>query len=150
MRTLESIISEAAESQQAAIREAFEAGRAVGQQEASADLMAKITGLLSANQARQTVLPDPVPHPPSPQAEASDKRAPTGSVKPAIAKVIAESPKGVTADEIVGLTGFKPNSVRGTLWTLGNEGTIVKRQGRWFPISSPEGEAEGVAPSAHH
>lgn len=149
MRTLESIISEAAESQQAAIREAFEAGRAIGQQAAD-DLREKLAELLSVNQTGRTAHPDPVEPAPKTKAETPKKRAPTGSVKPAIVKVIAESPKGVTADEIVGLTGFKPNSVRGTLWTLNNEGTIVKRQGRWFPSSSPEGEAEGVAPSAHH
>jgi DNA-binding IclR family transcriptional regulator len=42
----------------------------------------------------------------------------------------------MTSQEIATLTGFKPNSVRGTLWTLGNEGLAVKRGGRWYPAPS--------------
>jgi transcription initiation factor IIE alpha subunit len=67
--------------------------------------------------------------------------------------MIKNAANGLTANEIAAATNFKLNSVRGTLWTLGNEGLIVKRGGRLYwkaKSSSPEGETEAVRASAHH
>ena len=65
-------------------------------------------------------------------------RATQGSVKPTIAKMIAEhETDGLTPGEITHQTGFKANTVRGTIWTLGQEGSIVKRGSRWYPQPSP-------------
>jgi hypothetical protein len=127
LHTLENIIAASAE----AVREAFELGRNVGRTEASADLRAKIDDLLSAGQN--------APAAPSSDRSAvsSDGRATQGSVKPTIARMIAESgTDGLTAGKIIDITGFKPNSVRGTLWGLGHDGSIVKRAGRWYPAIS--------------
>lgn len=68
-----------------------------------------------------------------------DERAAPGTVKPAILKLIKEHPDGLSKSQIVNLTGIKPNSVRGTLWSLNQEGVIGKG-GRdlWIPIESSE------------
>jgi predicted Rossmann fold nucleotide-binding protein DprA/Smf involved in DNA uptake len=105
----------------------------VGREEASADLKAKIAGLLSGEPPKTIKLVA------SDLLVGSDKRAVSGSVKPTIERMIAESGrKGVTAEEILKATGFKPNSVRGTLWTLGSNGFAVKRNGRWVSAEAKE------------
>ena len=157
MRTLDSIISAATETLRPLLQEAFEAGRDVGREEATADLKSKIVGLLSAGQNASQDAAEPVVAPDLDVT--SDKRATQGSVKPTIIRMIVEAAKaGLTTNEITKLTGFKLNSVRGTLWTLGKEGLAVKREGRWYPADNepsqlhriPEGEAEAVGASASH
>jgi len=131
------------------LQEAFEAGRVIGRDEAALDLRAKIDGVLAAG-PRQASAPVKAiaPH----KASHSGKRAHSGSVKPTISGMIEKAPNGLTADEIHTATNFKPNSIRGTLWTLGNEGLTVRRDGRWYwkaKSSSPEGETEAPTASAH-
>ena len=58
--------------------------------------------------------------------EADDERAAPGTIKPAILKIIQEHPEGLSKSQIVIMTGIKPNSVRGTLWSLNKEGEITK------------------------
>jgi hypothetical protein len=140
VRDLQTIISAASEALRPLLEQAFEAGREAGREEAALDLRAKIDGVLS------------VPHSPGP-AVAFSKRASSGSVKPTIAEMIKNAANGRTANEIEAATNFKPNSIRGTLWALTNDGLIVKRGGRFYwkaKSSSPEGEAEAVGASAHH
>lgn len=149
VRSLESIISVASETLRPLLEQAFEAGRVVGREEAALDLRAKIDGVLSITPKPMPLKRAPLKNPPAP----SSKRAISGSVKPAIAEMIENAPNGLTAEEIGTATSFKPNSIRGTLWTLGNEKMIVKRHGRWFwkaKSGSPEGEAEAVGASASH
>jgi len=138
MRSLESIIADAAESQRRLLEEAFEAGRAVGRQEAATDLRAKIDGVLSQGE-------------PAPMATfvkpsiGNDKRAVSGSVRPTIERMIIDhASTGLTLDEIEKATGFKHNSIRGTLWTLGNQGIAHKFHGRWFPKASVENKTEAA------
>ncbi len=120
LRNLDSIITASTEL----IREAFEAGRNAGRAEAD-DLRAKMAALISVDVAT------PLPLRATTMVVSSGDRATQGSVKPTIAKLIAESAAGMTPGEIIEVTGFKPNSVRGTLWTLMHDGAIVKREGRW-------------------
>ena len=127
MRDLDTIVSASA----LLIREAFEAGRHAGRAEASADLKAKLADFLSSGQGA------PSTESPGRAVMSSDERATQGSVKPKIVQLVAESAAtGTTATEITNRTGFKPNTVRGTLWTLGHEGSIFKRAGRWYPVIS--------------
>lgn len=60
-------------------------------------------------------------------------RALPGSVKPAITRIVTEYP-GLTVKEIQERTGIKHSSVRATLWTLSQENTVARRDGRWFPV----------------
>jgi hypothetical protein len=159
LRTLDSIIAASAEALRPLLQEAFEAGRGVGRGEAAADLKAKIVGLLSIADQSATTDTEELIITPDLAAVASNGRAAQGSVKPTIARMIVDGAQaGVTSEEITTRTGFKPNTVRGTLWTLGNEGLAVKRGGRWYPVDGdqlaldrvPEGEAEAVGASASH
>ncbi len=62
-------------------------------------------------------------------------RATQGSVKPTIERMIVEAESaGVTLEEIISLTEFKPNTVRGTLWKICLEGLATKRGRRWFLV----------------
>jgi hypothetical protein len=149
VRSLEAIISTASETLRPLLEQAFEAGRKAGREEATLDLRAKIDGVLS--------VPHTVPiNPAAPKPTVvtpSSKRASSGSVKPTIAQMIEKATAGLTAGEIGAATNFKPNSIRGTLWTLGNDKLIVKRHGRWFwkaKSGSPERETEAVGASASH
>jgi len=142
VRTLDIIISSSAEAQRSLLREAFEAGRAMGREEAAADLRAKISGLLGSDIAVVTATVTPATVSAAPPV-GSDKRATSGSVKPTITRIIAEAAEaGLTTEDVVSTTGFKPNSVRGTLWALGNEGIAVKRNGRWFPVAGKNEAAD--------
>lgn len=145
MRDLNDIISASTGALGALLQEAFEAGRALGRTEAAADLKAKISGLLGSDVASVTgTVAAPVSRTVEPSVS-SEKRATSGSVKPTIARIIAEAvDTGLTTEEVVTITGFKPNSVRGTLWGLGNDGLAVKREGRWFPVAG-----KNNAPDAH-
>jgi DeoR/GlpR family transcriptional regulator of sugar metabolism len=70
-------------------------------------------------------------------------KAPPGTVRPAIVKMIEQSP-GVSTEQILAATGFKENSVRGTLSTLHKEGKITRNaQGYW--IKKLEASAEQLA-----
>lgn len=146
MRTLNDIISESAEVLRPLLQEAFEAGKTVGRHEAAIDLRTKIDGVLSADAAGKLVHVSPK----IPANGVNPKRAVSGSVKPVIANLIKGAASGLTIDDIAKATGFKVNSIRGTLWTLGKERAAVKRKGRWFPLGSPKGEAEAVGASANH
>jgi len=138
LRTLDSIIAASANALQPLIQEAFEAGRNAGRAEAD-DLRAKMAALISVGQSS----PPAVAVSRGVTTVASDERATQGSVKPKIAKLIADSgTSGLTPGEITHITGFKANTVRGTIWTLGREGSIVKRGSRWYPRPVPDDDDE--------
>ncbi len=61
--------------------------------------------------------------------QTSDERATPGTVKPTIIKLLSQHPDGLTTKQITNMTGIKPNSVRGTLWTLQQEGAASKSEG---------------------
>lgn len=149
-RTLESIIAAVvadADTLRARLTEAFEAGRAQGKREASNEVRTKLVGFFDSMEA-----PDSAPvmaqtesetnHLPvqPPLQTANGARATPGTVKPTIARLISTATGGLTTEDIVKQTGFKENSVRGTLHNLQNEGTINKSENRWFagPPRKPE------------
>jgi hypothetical protein len=141
--------------------EAFEAGRAQGKREASSEVRAKLEGFIysidaldicgaAAEIGSSTLRENEVP----PQRISSDTpahhqmiaerghyaigRATPGTVKPALASIIATSSVGVTTETIIARTGFKENSVRGTLHSLRTEGKIEKKGNLWFPASASQ------------
>ena len=66
------------------------------------------------------------------QTTRGDRVAP-GTVKPTIMRLIEESSGlGISTNEIINKTGFKENSVRATLTTLGNDGFAERRGDRWI------------------
>ena len=69
--------------------------------------------------------------------DARKDKAQKGTVKPGIIKLINDTPTGLTQDEIIEKTGYKSNSVRGTLYTILTEGLVERRSGRYYP-KSPE------------
>ena len=64
-------------------------------------------------------------------------KAPPGTVRPAILNMIEQS-SGVSTEQIMTATGFKENSVRGTLSTLHKERKIARNaEGQWIaPIKT--------------
>jgi len=99
------------------IEEAFEAGRA--------DMKRELTTFLSrGNESQLTVTRG--------QAADTEGRAPSGTVKPGIKALIENASNGITAPEIIEKTGFKENSVRGTLSALKAEGFAERRGELWF------------------
>ena len=158
MRQLDEIASDVPGLIQPLLSEAYEAGRKAGYQEASAALKAKLFGVLKDG-SDEVALPTESSFlseggsvsgdEPDSALTMSDRttprRATPGSVKPAILKYLSDSRGGLSVDDIVTATGFKPNSVRGTLWTLGNEGSASKRLGKWF-ISGGQSEDPEVDP----
>ncbi len=58
-------------------------------------------------------------------------RAPLGTVRPTIRRLIARYKHGISAAEIIKQTGFKVNSVRSTLATLRREGLAERSGDLW-------------------
>ena len=72
--------------------------------------------------------------PPKPEQPRPEGRAPLGSVKPAIKSLIEKAEGGISAGDIVKQTGFKENSVRGTLSALKTERFAPRNGELWFAI----------------
>jgi len=135
MRTLNSIISAANEALRPLLEEAFEAGRALGRHEATDEMKVRLASVLSGDHVipKRSLIGGAGQTEPSPREAAPEEegRAAPGTVKPRILKLIQDTPAGLATREITNRTGFKHNSVRGTLWTLKREGSIIERDGRW-------------------
>lgn len=109
----------------------YEAGREAGKKEAVDELRSKLSGLL-----------DPLPAANEPDTDEADEtsmesdgRASPGTVKPAILELIKAHPEGLTTREIAKKTGFKFNSVRGTVWWLASKDNAIERRGqKWFAL----------------
>lgn len=138
-RTIDQIKTDAGKSLEQLLTEAFEAGRVVGREESAAEFREfrnKLAHILDA---------EPVQAGPIAMEHQAGGRATPGSVKPAILNLIIANP-GLSQDEIQQKTGFKPNSVRGTLWTLSaQDKAIHKVSGYWYP--GPEKEEPAGTPS---
>ena len=63
-----------------------------------------------------------------PQAEG---KLPPGTVKPTILKLVMDTPGGLPTEEIIAKTGFKENSVRGTLSGLLKLGQVFRSGKNW-------------------
>lgn len=139
-KSLSDIIAASGSAFRDLVTEAYESGHEAGQaaghksgyeagyRDAMSRVLAKIQEVASADSAgaSETVAPDA-----SDSGEAEGRATP-GTVKPAIEKLVLES-SGLTMQEIVERTGFKYNSVRGTLYTLKSEGIVDKWGEQWFP-----------------
>ena len=129
--------------------EAFERGREVGRSEAMAEFKARLAGLTdtlirSDAEAPESEQPTDKGVGAEREAEVQDtKRASPGSVKPTIAKLVSERP-GITTRDVERLTGFKLNTIRGTIWTLQKEGVIERREEGIYPLA-PKHEADAGA-----
>jgi predicted HTH transcriptional regulator len=133
---LDKLASQATDYTARLIREAYEIGRQ--------DMRRELMELLSPNDGAPTRL-----HYDSDASDAAapkKTKAPPGTVRPAIVKMIEES-SGVSTDEILTATGFKENSVRGTLSTLKKEGKITHNaQGYWIKrLEAPAKELAGAS-----
>ena len=136
-----------------AIFQAYNAGLSEGRREAE-ELRAKMaailgTPMMSPGEIATVSVGDMAIA--SDQLEASVvPRVTPGTVKPGILKIIHETPSGITTKDIIARTGFKPNSVRGTLSTLATENAIAKQGDLWFSaeriieMAKPVDDADGL------
>jgi hypothetical protein len=106
------------------IREAYEIGRE--------DMRRELVALLSPSRAEGVESTTITFYNADAAVARSPAKAPPGTVRPAIVKMI-EGSSGVSTEQILAATGFKENSVRGTLSTLHKEGKIARNaQGYWI------------------
>lgn len=145
MRDIQKMISDAADALRPLIEEAFAAGKDEGRREAADEFKAKIGAILGEESA-----PSKPSTPSVTGAPDEEARAPSGTVKPAVLRLIRESQGGITTTEITRLTGFKHNSIRGTLWGLQKEGKITKRGNRWVGHTASDAEPEQRPASSNH
>ncbi|MBS3648552.1 hypothetical protein KEU06_07910 [Pseudaminobacter sp. 19-2017] len=143
MDKLDQLNSDMAAMMRLALDDAYEAGFAAGKESARAELLTKLNAVLSSD--------EPVSASFTPSSTdvrnaevATDNgsvevdRAAPGTVKPAVLKLIQDNPRGLTRRQIIEMTGFKHNSVRGTLWQLNTqEDAVVNYDGKWYPKGSP-------------
>lgn len=129
---LETLIRSAETSLRPLLTAAYTAGMKAGREEAAQQLAAEIAQLVEHISRGFDKPTDSLTITDADKAQAqnfargaSTDRAAPGSVKPAILKLIQGS-NGMTLREIEQETGFKYNSVRGTLWQLQQEGEIEK------------------------
>lgn len=147
MRKLEDIVSDVTRLAQ----EAYELGSAEGAAKLRAELAAilipqeassrggVVLGVLATTEVADT-------------GHVVVEKARMGTVKPGIIRLINETPTGLTQDEIIEKTGFKSNSVRGTLHTIFTEGLVERRSGRYYPKSPApniQPNDEGVVDSSN-
>ncbi|WP_375463060.1 hypothetical protein [uncultured Methylobacterium sp.] len=121
---------------------AFERGREAGRQETFAGIKTKLAAwsdlvaeISSVADNGLNISDEAVAEEIDVLAAEAGVRAPPGSVKPIIANLIGERPGLMTVD-IRRITKIKPNSIRGTLWTLSAQDKIIeRREGRWYPVA---------------
>jgi hypothetical protein len=101
----------------ALILEAYEIGRE--------DMRRELMALLSPSRASDHVAPSVFV-----DGGVVANKEPPGTVRPAILSMI-ESSNGIQVAEIIRATGFKENSVRGTVSTLAKEGKIFRNLNGW-------------------
>lgn len=125
MRSISDIIKDGGSKLEALLREAFEAGVVAGRDDVRRQLEGFFTAPVSLGVSRTSTAI-------SVGATTAHRAAP-GTVKPTILHSVAESNlDGVTTEGLIVMTGFKPNSVRGTVSTLQSEGSIRRIGDRWF------------------
>ena len=136
MDRIDQLLSEIGPALRPLLDSVYQAGYADGRNAATAELRSKMSAILGDAPAEPIeAYGNPTPSEP----DADGERAPPGTVKPAILKLIQEHPEGLTRMEIVKLTGFKINSIRGTLWQLhAGDRSILTHKGKWYPRGSAQ------------
>ena len=125
MRTIDDIAVNGAGVLKSLLMEAYRAGYEAGSREGAANFKSKVAQLLSADTQSAPELPASETEQALRSVEVGDRAIP-GTVKPAVLQLIRRNPQGIPRSAIEKQTGFKPNSVRGTLWTLMNERSIMR------------------------
>jgi hypothetical protein len=106
------------------VRKAYEMGRE--------DMRRELMALLSPSARGGVEATTPTSYGYDAAVATAPAKAPPGTVRPAILKMIETSP-GVSTEQILTATGFKENSVRGTLSTLHKERKIARNaEGQWI------------------
>lgn len=140
---IENIMSRATDGVRELLKEAYEAGRAKGREDIRRNLLSVLT---NAEQPS-----DIAPRGGTPEldlaAQKTLPRATSGTVKPTIKTLIENAKDGILTSEIIEKTGFKENSVRGTLSTLKAEGFADRRGDLWFISQRKDPLAEANGPS---
>lgn len=144
---IDNILSRATDCLRALLEEAFEAGRANGREDIKREMLSV---LMSVEQPSDIVPEAYTPELDKIAAERVSARAASGTVKPMIKQLIDQAADGISTLEIIEQTGFKENSVRGTLSTLKTDGAVERRGDLWFrniPKSDFEKRLEEVQSS---
>jgi hypothetical protein len=134
---LDDITKQFGEAATDALRRAYDVGFRAGERYAKDTIRQKLGSIfLEADiEARATTTADLSADDAATVADSA--RAAPGSIKPRILHMVSDTP-GITNKKIEDASGIKPNTVRGTLWTLTQEGKVERRGKGWFPISSTE------------
>jgi hypothetical protein len=119
---LEQIASRTSSDVVRALAEAYAIGRA--------DMRRELMALLSPASGDAVAMVGEVYSPNLANARASAKEPP-GTVKPTILKLVMDTPGGLPTEEIIAKTGFKENSVRGTLSGLLKLGQVFRSGKNW-------------------
>jgi hypothetical protein len=123
-----------------AAKKFYTAGLNEGRKLATAEMAVKLSNVIGG------VIP---PSPPDAKMQPAGlssqedrrKRAPQGTIKPALLKALTDYQAGLSSSDLVALTGFKENTVRGTLRQLLIEGAVEKRGQFWAVAIKNEGPA---------
>jgi hypothetical protein len=75
-------------------------------------------------------------------------KLPPGTVKPTILKLIMDTPGGLPTEEIIAKTGFKENSVRGTLSGLLKLGQVFRSGKNWVTNAEAPVKLSTEAPNS--
>lgn len=134
MRTVEEVISDISRL----VQDIYDIGKVDG----VAKLRAEMAAVLSPYASESPVGGSSAPVGNGRGPPASENKAPMGTVKPGILSLIERTPDGLTQDDIIKLTGFKSNSVRGTLYSLLTDNLVRREGGRYFP---PRGAMPAIA-----
>jgi hypothetical protein len=147
MRNLNHTVGEAASEIQELLKivylDGYEAGRNAGRKEMAEEVRNKFAAMLDVGS-------DAVMDGVSPEDDGqSGGRAAPGTVKPAVLSLIKSSAEGMTTAEIRTATGFKPNSIRGTLWALNTQDKLIEQNGdRWVVRNNSAGKGATNVPPA--
>jgi hypothetical protein len=154
MTDIDALLSKASVALRPLLEEAYSAGMADGRRQAANEFRSKIDSALRTALAEGEPSPSLItaPRQKAPRQSATESEAETratpGTVKPTILNLIRSSPHGLTTREIEEQTGFKHNSVRGTVWALHSRDQLIARSGdRWVDAKNetPPADAEGAS-----
>lgn len=124
-----------------AVADAYRRGRADGKADAEAEMRNRLAGVLGVT--IQTVsVPAPLPPPPTPELPQEPenkniekgKRAPRGTVRPAVISALESLTEGARPAHLAIITGINENSIRGMLNSLAAETPPIteKRGDLWY------------------
>lgn len=137
--SIDNIISRATQDIYKLLEEAFEAGRN--------DMRRELLAVLSHPEPSSDIAPRGKLPDLDIAAQNVLARAASGTVKPTIKALIENAKNGILTSEIIEKTGFKENSVRGTLSTLKADGFADRRGDLWFLSKRKGSPAEASEPS---